>query len=1083
MRPPMQDKNYKVNFKFFQPNIRRNRRARVHVPHSVKLVTLLCFVAIAYAQDRSDRFALVLKRDLPQAEVKSEAKRRGLVVTGSMRVLQNVVFVAGGSENELRRIPGVAAVHRLLPIKRHDAKALDLVNAPQAWNALGGRDRAGNGVKIGILDTGIDQNHPAFEDGSLQIPPGFPKCQNARGECAFTNSKVIVARSYVDMLNLQFGDDPRDTRPDDTTPRDRVGHGTAAAMLAAGSVHQSPWGTTSGVAPKAFLGNYKVFGSPGVNDVTFEDVIFQALEDAFNDGMDVVSLSLGAPAVWAPGDAGSICDLAANVACDWRADAVETAVRKGMTVVVSSGNDGDLALRFPSYTSIHTPGTAPSAITVGASTNAHIVYQTVRVEGAGIPADLQSTNAYFGNGPKPSGVLTAPLRDVARLGDNGEACSPLANGSLTGAIALISRGGCARDTKVNYAQAAGAVGVILYNTAGGLIFPMLAMENTGIPAVLVSERAGTALKTFIAQNPDRDVSLDPSLRLVDTQEFDTVGYFSSYGPAIGDGTIKPEVVAVGTDLLLATQKYDPNGDLFDASGYTFAQGTSFAAPLVAGAAALVKQAHPSWSPAQIKSAIVNTADPRVDDVDDTNTFVRARVTAVGAGKLDALEALRTNVTAVPATVSFGAVGAQLPSRALTFRNGGTSSVTLRLTVQPRDNDANARVTLSASTLTLSAGQSQQISVQMEGSRPQPGIYEGAIAVQGGGSEFRIPYLYQVGDGVPYSLLPLAGIEFVRAAGGTARLTVKVLDRYGVPVQNARVGWRATVGGGRIDRTTGPTDALGITDAVVVAGDTLGEQQFVAEVGTLRYFFNGRTRLRPTIQTGGVVNAGSLDVGQGLAPGSYITIYGRGLSEALRAASTTYLPVSLSGVSVSFDVPSKKISVPGRLHFVSDGQINVQIPWELQGSTTASMKVSIGDASSAVYSLAIADVSPATFEFADAGSGRRLVAAVTPRGVATVASPARRGDVISIYANGLGAVSGNVSSGEPSPASPLAETLASPTVTIGGRQAQVLFSGLAPFFVGLYQLNVVIPADTPSGVQPVVITQNGISSKQANVPIE
>ena len=88
---------------------------------------------------------------------------------------------------------------------------------------------AGAGVRIAIIDTGIDHTHPAFDDSGLQYPAGFPKCQESRGDCAFVNRKVIVARSYVNML---VGSDPVETRPDDLSPRDRVGHGTAVAMIA-----------------------------------------------------------------------------------------------------------------------------------------------------------------------------------------------------------------------------------------------------------------------------------------------------------------------------------------------------------------------------------------------------------------------------------------------------------------------------------------------------------------------------------------------------------------------------------------------------------------------------------------------------------------------------------------------------------------------------------------------------------------------------------------------------------------------------------------------------------------------------------
>src|SRR5262249_50297387 len=151
---------------------------------------------------------------------------------------------------QLRTIPGVSYVVRVPRIKPDLDRALELQKVTAAWSASGGAANAGAGIKIGIIDSGIDQNHPGFRDSSLSPPPGFPK-----GETAYTNSKVIVARSYVRELAKGFSADPNETsRPDDYTPRDRVGHGTAIAMIAAGVSNTGPAGTIQGVAPKAFLG-------------------------------------------------------------------------------------------------------------------------------------------------------------------------------------------------------------------------------------------------------------------------------------------------------------------------------------------------------------------------------------------------------------------------------------------------------------------------------------------------------------------------------------------------------------------------------------------------------------------------------------------------------------------------------------------------------------------------------------------------------------------------------------------------------------------------------------------------------------
>ncbi|MEO7649241.1 MAG: S8 family serine peptidase, partial [Bryobacteraceae bacterium] len=516
-----------------------------------------------------------------QRAVAAQLLTRQVRISGTAEVLVNAIFVYATSQQaaNLRSIPGVKRVEYLPPLKRHLDRAADLVRAPAAWNALGGVGSAGTGTRIGIIDSGIDNTHPAFQDSSLTIPAGFPKGRPE--DLAYTNRKIIVARSYVSQLplaDLQAAN----SRPDDATPRDRVGHGTAVAMIAAGVRNTGPAATITGIAPKAYLGNYKVYGTPGVNDSTSTRVLIQALEDALSDGMDVVTLSSGSPAGYGP--LARCPDSAGrDQACDLRADAVENASRAGMAVVVSAGNDGDAGIVFPSLSTIHSPGTAAAAITVGASTNAHIYFASVRVEGEGVPANLQRINALFGDGPRPGAPFAAPLRDVQQLQDDGFACSPLGNGSLAGAIALIKRGNCGFSIKTANAQRAGAVAVILYQIDNvNTLFNPANLRETGIPTLLIGSTSGVALKSFLAANPDRPVILDPSLQAV-SSNFDTVADFTSRGPAIGDSSrgeasLKPELVAVGTDIYTATQRLDPSGELYDASGYTATQGTSFAVP-------------------------------------------------------------------------------------------------------------------------------------------------------------------------------------------------------------------------------------------------------------------------------------------------------------------------------------------------------------------------------------------------------------------------------------------------------------------------------------------------------------------------
>jgi hypothetical protein len=751
---------------------------------------------------------------------------RGIRVRGTAQTLVNAIFVdASAAEAEmLRTLPGVRRVEYLPPLKRQMDRASGLIRAPAAWDAAGGETNAGAGMKIGIIDTGIDQNHPGFRDDSLAIPDGYPKGSEA--DLPYTNHKIIVARSYVGLLSA----------PDDLSPRDHSGHGTASAMIAAGVRNTGPAGTIAGVAPKAFLGNYKVFGSQGVNDTTSTQVLVKALEDALADGMDVVALPLGAP----PSYSASARDCGENkqTACDLRVEAVENAARLGLVTVVPAGNHGFVGLNYPTLNTINSPGTAPSAITVGASTNSHLFFASVTAAG-------QRYIALFGEGPKPAPTLAAPVRDVSQLGDDGLACKPLRAGSLSGAIALVARGQCDFFDKVGNSQRAGAAGVIIYQYEGEEgVFTPAQLAGTGIPAVLIGSAGGLAIRSLARAQPDSTVILDATLAPAGTTP-DMIADFSSHGPAIGDvskfeAPIKPDLVAVGQDVYTATQSLDPRGDLYDPAGYTAAQGASFAVPMVAGAVALVKQLNPNLSAAQLKSAVVNTAADEVND-----EAGRARVIAAGAGKLNVAAAVRAPAAVEPATLSIGLIGpGTLPvGLALKITNLTTSPATFDLAVTPLDTDGRAQLTVSPSSVQLEPGQTTTATVRLAGSQPSPGSYSGAITIQGGGATLRVPYLYLVSSGAGADLVPISGIDGVSGVPGESGLLLsfKLIDRFGVPVPNAPVLFRVVSGGGRIALGDASTDVFGIAAALVDLGPLVGEQQFSAQAAGLTLDFFARVQ--------------------------------------------------------------------------------------------------------------------------------------------------------------------------------------------------------------------------------------------------
>jgi uncharacterized protein (TIGR03437 family) len=1066
---------------------------------------------------RSELYTPLMERERQRLRA-AQTRMRGIVaarqpaarVIGGVQVLANAVFVHATPEEaaDLGTLPGVRAVRPMQPLYRAGNRALDLVNAPRAWNFVGGKDKAGEGVFVGIIDTGIDQNHPAFQDESLREVPR--RCVERFGECAFTNRKVIAARSYVDMLAAS--DIVEFTRPDDLSPRDRQGHGTAVAMLAAGAEHDSPLGRISGVAPKAYVGNYKVFGSPGVNDITFTNVIVTAMEDALFDGMDVITLSLQAPAAFGPLDTAPEvdCGVPNGQWCDLRTEAVQRLTRLGLAVVAAAGNDGDLGIYLPGLGSITSPGTAPAAITAGASSNAHRLTQSLRIAGEGVPEPLRQVRGLFGNGPRPREPLAAPLVDIRTLEDDGKACSPLPHRSLAGSVALVEARGCTTRVKVQNAARAGARAVVLFRAEGlnTLIQPD-GLLHTPIPLMLITNQDGLAIRQFLEANRGREAVLDPGVLETDeASEADIVPDFSSRGPAIGTYGIKPDLVAPGTDLLVATQSFDPAADLYDPSGFTVVNGTSFSTGLVAGGVALARQTLPGlqsrpeneWAPI-LKSSVVNTADPRVFELDARGRAVDASVVSMGSGKLDIFVAAKSPIAANPATIGFGVLNrATFPvTRSVVFTNLLDRQIRINLRIENWTEDRLARLELGANNITLAPnGVSQPLAVRLVGSRPQPGIYEGLIIaeVEGDDSPFQIPYLYLVGDGVPFNILPVRNQNFSGLANNQLQggLLCKIVDRFGVPVANLPVQWRVLYGGGQLVRlypsNADPrTDIHGVAEATVVdLGPQLGEQAFEVEIrdfpGLGPYQFVGNARLQPMIESGGVVNAATGRRDGGLAPGSIISIYGRGLSEFQLRAAGPGLPLSLGGISVSFDEPSRRISLPGRLLSVADDRVDVQVPWELQGVPSVLTKVSI-DAiySSVAVNVPLSAVSPAFWTTEDPVTGQVFVDARDEDGNRIdSANRARRGQLIRLYANGLGAVSGAPVTGEPAPEGQPQPTARPVSVRIGDRTVEPEFAGLAVGRTGINEVRLRLPGDV-SGTAEITVTVDGISSPAARLPIE
>jgi minor extracellular serine protease Vpr len=338
----------------------------------------------------------------------------------------------------------------------------------------------------------------------------------------------------------------------------------------------------------------------------------------------------------------------------------------------------------------------------------------------------------------------------------------------------------------------------------------------------------------------------------------------------------------------------------------------------------------------------------------------------------------------------------------------------------------------------------------------------------------------VPTGVASNLIPIYGDAYDGTVGDTTYVLFKLVDNNGLPVANSLSRFQAS-GGAQIVGATTITNSYGIAEAEVFVGVTPGPYTITATSGGQRYVFTGTTRPVPLVQS--IANAATAAAGSPVAPGSFIAVFGSNLSDVSAVASTARLPLAIDNVIVSFDVPASgstaAISVPGHLTFASPGQVNVQVPWELAGQPLAQLKVAIDYTYSNVLAVALSDYAPAFFEAAPG----QVSALDLNNNLIGPANPALRGQIVQIYANGLGPVANTPASGDPASTTQFSATSTTPTVTIGGAYAPVAFCGLAPGLVGLYQINVTVPGTITPGNQPIVVAIGGQTSKASGIVVQ
>jgi len=640
-------------------------------------------------------------------------------VVGEYSVVLNglAVKLNGNAMNGLLNAPGAnwVAYDYLYHTEMNRSPAL--IGAATLWAAVGGQSNAGAGVKIGIIDTGIDQTHPFLTDNSLTVPAGFPKCDaidSAVGttdtQCKFVSNKVIVAKVFETLTNF-----------DGHAAQEHGSHVSGIAAGVANTCAPFVGCTLSGIAPKAFLGNYNVF--PGnVLSASSHDIA-KAVEAAVADGMDVLNLSLGGTA--RPNDV--------------LVNAVNSATDAGVVVAIAAGNSG------PGAGTVDSPGIADKVITVGASTNPHFIGIPVTAMGIGTFGAALGQFTNFVPAVTATYVLTTPSNGCTAISQN-----------LSNEIALIRRGTCTFTTKVRNAQNAGAIGVIVINSQQGDPIAM-AQDGTSpvptIPAVMVSITNGN----LMANNSPSTVTVDgtnPQEFFSDGAGADILASFSSRGPpplqvpGVGNGQpqdkIKPDVVAPGVNVYSSV----PSFACASPPCFAFFQGTSMATPHVAGSAALLIQLHPNWSPEQVKSALVNSAHRPVKSSTSTSSLLNPMTR--GAGRIDLAAASQISATLETsptpsmlgngqASFSFGELHASDQTRSFTITLTSVSTSTITYTISIVPAVAGPTVTPSVTSLTLSAGGTATVDISLTLSSSLSGAFYGDVQLTGGPVVLNVPY--------------------------------------------------------------------------------------------------------------------------------------------------------------------------------------------------------------------------------------------------------------------------------------------------------------------------------------------------------
>ncbi len=604
---------------------------------------------------------------------------------------------------KLSRLPEVKNLYPVVDIavpEPEPGEGADLVTAlaqTQANIAQSGLGLTGQGVIVAIMDTGVDYDHP---DLGGCFGPG------CRVEAGFD----LVGDAYDSSTNPVQVPDP--------FPDDCNGHGSHVAGIVGAN------GGIKGVAPGVKLHAYRVFGCGGT---TSADVMVAAMEMVLAGGADVLNMSIGAAFQWP--------QYPTAVASDNLVDA-------GVVVVTSAGNNGANGMYATGA-----PGVGGKVIATANFQNTHINFPAFTVS-----ADNSAVAYNAAAGAPLTPVLgTYPLARTGTTASLDDACNAVAPplGSLTGKIALIRRFGCPFNEKVANAQNAGAIGVVLYNNIPGALNPNAAgAVPVTVPVVGISDTDGALINGRIAAGATT-LTWTPNSVSIPNPLANRISASSSWGVA-PDLTLKPDIGAPGGNIRSTIP--------VEIGSYGLLSGTSMASPHVAGAVALLLEAHPGMTPAAVQALLQNYAVPQLWTGNPALGFLDM-THRQGGGMLRIADAINATVSVQPGELALGESQAGPATRTLTVHNSGSSPVTLDLSHTPAlatngtftisSFNAPATVTWSAPTLTVPAGGTASVNatITVNAGLLDKSLYGGYLVLtpQGGGRAVRVPYVGFKGD--------------------------------------------------------------------------------------------------------------------------------------------------------------------------------------------------------------------------------------------------------------------------------------------------------------------------------------------------